>query len=137
MNDSTAAASTPIELVQGVYGQLDERIGNARSRLDQTAELFPEFVASAQDRLAERLALQAETEAVEVKAHAGTTPEGVAEVMLHARRRELKALRTRQASQRAVSLLRRPNWKKPPCTMITAGREPDRAALSVPLPSAS
>ncbi|MGD8872699.1 MAG: cation:proton antiporter [Gemmatimonadota bacterium] len=75
---------------------------NARSRLDQTAELFPEFVASAQDRLADRLALQAETEAIEEKAHAGTIPEGVAEAMILERRREIKALRRSQASKLAV-----------------------------------
>ncbi|MDH3423436.1 MAG: cation:proton antiporter, partial [Gemmatimonadota bacterium] len=75
---------------------------NARARLDQTAELFPEFVASAQGRLADRLALQAETEAIEEKAHAGTIPEGVAEVMLQRMRRELKVLRASQASKLAV-----------------------------------
>jgi CPA1 family monovalent cation:H+ antiporter len=75
---------------------------NARSRLDQTAELFPEFVASAQERLADRLVLQAETEAIEEKAHAGTIPEGVAEVMLQEMRRGLKALRSSQAEKLAV-----------------------------------
>jgi CPA1 family monovalent cation:H+ antiporter len=75
---------------------------NARSRLDQTAELFPEFVASAQERLADRLVLQAETEAIEEKAHVGTIPEGVADVMLQSMRKELKALRRSQAEKLAV-----------------------------------
>lgn len=75
---------------------------NARGRLEQTAELFPEFVASAQERLADRLALQAETEAIEAKAHAGTIPEGVAEMMLQERRRELKELRRSHAAKLAV-----------------------------------
>jgi CPA1 family monovalent cation:H+ antiporter len=75
---------------------------NARARLDQTAELFPEFVTAAQERLADRLALQAEREAIEEKAHAGTIPEGVAEVMLQRMRRELKVLRSSGAEKLAV-----------------------------------
>ena len=59
-------------------------------------------MASAQARLADRLALQAETEAIEEKAHAGTIPEGVAEVMLKQMRRDLKSLRSSQASKLAV-----------------------------------
>lgn len=55
---------------------------NARSRLDQTAELFPEFVAATQDRLAGRLALEAERGAIEAQAHTGALPQPVAEAVL-------------------------------------------------------
>lgn len=75
---------------------------SARSRLDQTAELFPEFVAATQERLADRLALHAEKEAIEEKAHAGIIPHGVAEVMLHEMSHELQELRASQASKLAV-----------------------------------
>ena len=51
---------------------------NARARLDQTTELFPEFVAATQDRLAGRLALQAERDAVDTRVRSGAIPKSVA-----------------------------------------------------------
>ena len=75
---------------------------SARSRLDQTTELFPEFVAATQERLADRLALHAEQEAIEEKAHAGIIPHGVAEVMLEEMAQELRALRASQAAKLAI-----------------------------------
>ncbi|HSW28193.1 MAG TPA: cation:proton antiporter [Longimicrobiales bacterium] len=75
---------------------------SARSRLDQTAELFPEFVGAAQERLADRLAIHAQKEAIEEKAHAGIIPHGVAEVMLDELAQELRALRASQAAKLAV-----------------------------------
>lgn len=74
----------------------------ARSRLDQTAELFPEFVAATQARLADRLALHAEQEAIEEKAHAGIIPHGVAEIMLEEMAHELHTLRASQATKLAI-----------------------------------
>ena len=68
-----------IEEVRAFYQFWHE---SARGRLDQTAEQFPEFVASTQERLADRLVLHAEQEAIEEKAHAGIIPEGVADAML-------------------------------------------------------
>jgi CPA1 family monovalent cation:H+ antiporter len=75
---------------------------SARSRLDQTAELFPEFVAATQERLADRLALHAEQDAIEEKAHAGIIPHGVAEVMLEEMAMELRTLRASQAAKLAI-----------------------------------
>ena len=75
---------------------------NARSRLDQTAELFPEFVTSAQDRLGARLALQAEREAIEQDARAGSIPRAVAAAMEGELTQKLIALSTSQASKLAV-----------------------------------
>jgi len=66
---------------------------NARGRLDQNAEQFPEFVYSTQERLAERMVLHAEREAIEAKSHAGIIPAGVAEVMLEEMANELRDLR--------------------------------------------
>ena len=54
----------------------------ARKRIDATTEQFPEFVTSMQERLAARLALHAEREVINEKAHAGSIPGGVAENML-------------------------------------------------------
>jgi len=72
---------------------------NARSRMDVMAEQFPEFVAHTQERLAERLVLHAEREAIQEKAHAGTIPEGVAEAMLDEMADELRELRASQADK--------------------------------------
>ena len=74
-----------------------------RSRLDQNAELFPEFVSAAQERLAERLVLHAEREAIEEKAHSGIIPEGVAETMLEEMADELRTLRASHAGKLKVS----------------------------------
>jgi CPA1 family monovalent cation:H+ antiporter len=71
---------------------------NAVARLDQTAEQFPEFVTAAQERLADRLVLHAEQEAIEEKAHAGIIPEGVAEAMLEEMAEDLRRLRASQLS---------------------------------------
>ena len=69
----------------------------ARSRLDQTAEQFPEFVASTQERLADRLVLHAAQEAIKERAHSGIIPDGVAEAMLGEMADELRDLRASQA----------------------------------------
>ena len=74
----------------------------SRARLDQTAEQFPEFVAATQERLADRLVLHAEHEAIEEKAHSGIIPEGVAEAMLDELAQELRDLRASQASHLRV-----------------------------------
>lgn len=76
---------------------------NARGRLDQNAELFPEFVSAAQERLADRLVLHAEREAIEEKAHSGIIPEGVAETMLKEMAEELRTLRASQVVKLQVS----------------------------------
>lgn len=74
----------------------------ARARLDQTAELFPEFVGAAQRRLADRLALQAGEDEIRERVLAGTIPEGVARVMLAQMREELASLRTTEAEKLVV-----------------------------------
>jgi CPA1 family monovalent cation:H+ antiporter len=74
----------------------------ARARLDQTAELFPEFVGSAQRRLADRLALQAGEDEIRERVTAGTVPEGVARGMLAEMREELATLRQTEAEKLVV-----------------------------------
>jgi CPA1 family monovalent cation:H+ antiporter len=93
LNDPSRAGMT--EEVRAFYQFWHE---NARTRLDQTAEQFPEFVAATQERLADRLVLHAEQEAIEEKAHAGIIPEGVAEAMLEEMAEDLRQLRASQLS---------------------------------------
>jgi len=90
------------DIVEEVRAYYQYWYESARSRLDQTAELFPEFVSATQDRLADRLALHAEQEAIEEKAHAGIIPHGVADVMLEEMAHELRALRASQSAKLAV-----------------------------------
>ena len=93
LHDPSRASIT--EEVRAFYQYWHE---SARARLDQTAEQFPEFVASTQERLADRLVLHAEQEAIEEKAHAGILPEGVAEAMLAEMAEELRELRASQVT---------------------------------------
>jgi len=94
-----AARAQMIEEVRALYQYWQEE---SRARLDQTAEQFPEFVAATQERLADRLVLHAEHEAIEEKAQAGIIPEGVAEAMLGELAQELRDLRASQASHLRV-----------------------------------
>ena len=92
----------PSDILEEVRAYYEYWHESARSRLDQTAELFPEFVAATQERLADRLALHAEQDAISEKAHAGIIPHGVADVMLEEMADELRSLRASQAAKLAV-----------------------------------
>lgn len=97
LNDPSRASIT--EEVRAFYQFWHE---NARARLDQTAEQFPEFVTATQERLADRLVLHAEQEAIEEKAHAGIIPAGVAAAMLGEMAEDLRQLRASQVSHLRV-----------------------------------
>lgn len=85
-----AARTEVVDEIRAYYRYWHE---NARERLDTTAAQFPEFVGSMQERLAERLLVHAEREAIEEAAHAGTIPTGVAEKMLEELATEIRELR--------------------------------------------
>ena len=85
--------------LRATYGYWREQ---ARDRIDQSAEQFPEFVSSAQERLAKRMVLHAEREAIEEKAQAGLIPEGVAEGMLEDLAAELREIRASQPEKLTV-----------------------------------
>ncbi|NIR80252.1 MAG: cyclic nucleotide-binding domain-containing protein, partial [Gemmatimonadetes bacterium] len=88
--ETIGAREDVVEELRAYYSYWYEQ---ARARLDQTAELFPEFVSTAQRRLADRLALQAGEDEIRERVVAGTIPEGVARVMLADMRAELATLR--------------------------------------------
>jgi len=102
LDDLGAEESARSDIVEEIRAFYEYWHANARSRMDQTAEQFPEFVASTQERLAERLVLHAEREAIEEKAHAGTIPEGVAESMLDEMAQDIRELRASQRSKLRV-----------------------------------
>jgi len=72
---------TPPAILQDVRIQYAASHDRARGQLDRIAEQFPEFVHSMQQRLARRMVLLAEAEAVETEAKHGTIPSGVLEKM--------------------------------------------------------
>ncbi|MDX1646833.1 MAG: cation:proton antiporter [Longimicrobiales bacterium] len=88
--ETIGARDEVVEELRAYYSYWYEQ---ARTRLDQTAELFPEFVATAQRRLADRLALQAGEDEIRERVLQGTIPEGVAKGMLSDMREELATLR--------------------------------------------
>ncbi len=102
LEELAAADSTRPDVVEEVRAFYQYWHENARARMDQHAEQFPEFVGAMQERLAERLALHAEREAIEEKAHAGTIPHGVAEGMLVEMAAELRKLRVSEISKLRV-----------------------------------
>jgi CPA1 family monovalent cation:H+ antiporter len=107
MADQDHTRTRIVEEVRAFYQYWHE---NARARLDQTAEQFPEFVGSTQERLADRLVLHAERDAIEEKARAGIIPPGVAEAMLEEMAdelRDLRASRTEGLRVSPVELLRK------------------------------
>ncbi|GMQ97161.1 MAG: hypothetical protein BMS9Abin15_0859 [Gammaproteobacteria bacterium] len=84
-----------VEEIRKVYAHWRQ---SSRNLIDATAEQFPEFVSVMQERLARRLALHAEREAIEEEARAGTIPSGVAEKMVEAYTHEIRTLRGHAAS---------------------------------------
>ena len=102
MDKLAEAESTRPEVVselRATYGYWKEQ---ARDRLDESAAQFPEFVSSAQERLAKRMVLHAEHEAIEEKARAGMIPDGVAGAMLEDLTAELRGIRASQPGKLTV-----------------------------------
>lgn len=97
--DTIGAREEVVEELRAYYTYWYEQ---ARARLDQTAELFPEFVSTAQRRLADRLVLQASEDEIRERVVAGTIPEGVAREMLAGMQSELAGLRASRADKLVV-----------------------------------
>lgn len=87
------ADSARAELAEDVKGYYERWNRGARKIIDVTAEQFPEFVGAMQERLAKRLMIAAEREAIEDELHAGTIPSGVAEGMIEGFNHQIRALR--------------------------------------------
>ena len=91
------AAEVEPEIIERVRRDYEGWREQARRRLDETAELFPEFVADMQERLAGRLLVHAEREVIEHERHAGGLTEGAALSLLSELDDELRSLRGRAA----------------------------------------
>lgn len=100
LEDRAAAGTHAEEVLDDVLARYQYWREEARRRLDQTAELFPEFVTAAQARLAGRLAIQAQREAIEERARSGSIPEGVAASLLSDLEHRLADLRAGRTGRR-------------------------------------
>lgn len=94
----THAESSRKDILQDVRGHYERWNAGAKKVIDITAEQFPEFVGAMQERLAKRLMIAAEREAIEDELHAGTIPPGVAETMMENFNYEIRRLRGARAS---------------------------------------
>jgi len=85
--------ATPRYIVDTLRYQYQRKYETAQRALDQIAEHFPDLITDMQERLARRLLLVTEAEAIAQQAEHGTLPEPVAEPMTEASARELRRLR--------------------------------------------
>lgn len=93
INDLAKLKSFPEESVKeafNLYKRWHEMSGEI---LDQTAEQFPEFVNTVQERIGKRLLLQSESEAIARQAEHGFLTQGVAEKMQKKVAEKLRALK--------------------------------------------
>lgn len=81
LTDYAQFESLPEAVVTEVKRHYQHWHTHARERVEQMAELYPEFVSSMQERLGRRMVLLAEAEATEQQVEQGTLPRGVAESM--------------------------------------------------------
>ena len=102
LDELVQGESTPPEVLAELRATYGYWRGQARDRIDSSAEQFPEFVSSAQERLAKRMVLRTESETIEEKARAGLIPEGVAEGMLEDLAAELREIRASQPEKLTV-----------------------------------
>jgi hypothetical protein len=92
-------AATPQYLVDILRHQYQHQYETAQHALDQIAEHFPDLINAMQDRLAQRLLLGAEAEAVTQQAAHGTLPEPVAARLTEAIAHELRRLQGHDVSK--------------------------------------
>ena len=94
----THAESSRPEVIQEVRDLYERWNTGAKQVIDMTAEQFPEFVGIMQERLAKRLMIAAEREAIEDELRAGTLSAGVAEAMIEDFNHQIRSLRGARAS---------------------------------------
>jgi CPA1 family monovalent cation:H+ antiporter len=93
------AESANDDIAQEIHQLYEKWHVEAKEIIDVTAEQFPEFVGSMQERLAKRLMIAAEREAIEEELRAGTIPAGVAESMIEDFNHQIRVLRGATASE--------------------------------------
>ena len=106
-------AATPQYIVDMLRHQYQHQYETAQHGLDQIAEHFPDLINDMQERLAQRLLLGAEAEAIAQQAAHGTLPEPVAERLAEAIAHELRGLQGHDVSKiklEPIALVQRMPW---------------------------
>ena len=106
-------AATPQYIVDMLRHQYQHRYEMAQHVLDQIAEHFPDLINDMQERLAQRLLLGAEAEAIAQQAAHGTLPEPVAERLAETIAHELRSLQGHDVSKiklEPIALVQRMPW---------------------------
>jgi len=106
-------AGTPASVVDGLRHRYQERYDAAQRTLDLIAERYPDWITDMQERLARRVLLNAEADAIAQQAEHGTLPAPVAERLAGEIAGELWSLRGHDVSKlklEPVALVRRMPW---------------------------
>lgn len=91
------------QIINRVYDYFTQMQQKVRERLDTIAEQFPEFVTARQKRLAQRLILQAEYDALVKQIRAGTIPEEVSNNLISNVESKINNLRTKASSPTEIT----------------------------------
>jgi CPA1 family monovalent cation:H+ antiporter len=106
-------AATPQHVVETLRRKYQQQYDTARYTLDQIAAHFPDWITDMQERLAGRLLLDAEADAVSRQAEGGTLPAPVAERLREAIAGELRSLQGHDVSKlklEPIALVQRMPW---------------------------
>ncbi|HEX9801893.1 MAG TPA: cation:proton antiporter [Gammaproteobacteria bacterium] len=93
LSEIDALESIPAEVMEEVRGHYRHWHELARSQIDEVSEQFPEFVNSMQERLGQRLWLQAVSEATREQEERGLLPHGLSDSLLSEIEHKLNRLR--------------------------------------------
>jgi monovalent cation:H+ antiporter, CPA1 family len=106
-------AATPLHVVDMLRHRYQEQYDRAQRTLDQLADHFPDWITDMQERLARRLLLGAEADAIAQQAEHGTLPAPVAERLAEAIGEELHGLQGHDVSKlklEPIALVQRMPW---------------------------
>ena len=106
-------AATPQYVVDILRRTYQQQYDTARHTLDQIAEHFPDWITDMQERLAGRLLLDAEADAIARQAERGTLPAPVAERLAESIAHELRSLQGHDVSKlklEPIELVQRMPW---------------------------
>ena len=93
LDDLAAQVLTPKAITASVREIYEGWQSRAQKRVDSVAEHFPDYVNRMQERMADRLAAQAESEVVENRARDGSIPSRAADAQSHALVKTIRSLR--------------------------------------------
>jgi CPA1 family monovalent cation:H+ antiporter len=106
-------AATPQHVVERLGQQYQQQYDRAQHALDQMAEHFPEWITDMQERLARRLLLGAEADAIAQQVQHGTLPASVAERLTDTISKERHRLQGHDVSKlklEPIALVQRMPW---------------------------